>query len=276
MTGSEARHQRAAFDYQATSFDRRAGLPDQYCPEIARTILELAEVQSGELIVEVGAGTGQIGQWLARSPAFYIGFDLSARMLEQFQERIQDAKITQWSLLEADGNQTWPVGDGSAKAIFSSRSLHLLETERVLAESYRVARHGGAILLIGRVERSPESVKAKMQQKMRELMAERGYTGRGGRQFKEQLIEALRQRGATAIEPVTAARWSVSSSPQDSIANWQNKPGLGGIETLPQEDKRMILQELTHWAKATFGEIEHPITSEEAYVLQGVYLNQTE
>ena len=49
------------FDGQAQAFDRHAGLQPAQCCQTAATVLELGDVGAAELIVEVGAGTGQIG-----------------------------------------------------------------------------------------------------------------------------------------------------------------------------------------------------------------------
>src|SRR6266850_1844431 len=74
------------FDDQAPVFERRAGLPNESCPAIAKAIIEVGDVGRDDLIVEVGPGTGQVGQWLAAS-ARYAAFDLSAGMLKEFQRR---------------------------------------------------------------------------------------------------------------------------------------------------------------------------------------------
>ena len=49
---------------------------------VARSILQLASAGPGDLVVELGAGTGEIGLHLSRSPIRYVGLDASAPMLE--------------------------------------------------------------------------------------------------------------------------------------------------------------------------------------------------
>src|SRR5262245_15692970 len=70
------------FDGQAGLFERRAGLPETVCRVIAKKVIEIGEAEAGDLIVEIGAGTGQIGQWF-EAPVRYAGFDLSAGMLKE-------------------------------------------------------------------------------------------------------------------------------------------------------------------------------------------------
>jgi predicted TPR repeat methyltransferase len=75
------------FDGQAGLFERRAGLPETVCCAIAKKVIEIGEANAGDLIVEVGSGTGQIGQWF-EAPVRYAGFDLSAGMLKECSHRL--------------------------------------------------------------------------------------------------------------------------------------------------------------------------------------------
>ena len=75
------------FDGQAEAFDRRAGLLPALCRQIAATVVELGGGETADLVVEAGAGTGEIGVWLAAQRR-YVGFDLSSGMLRQFRDRL--------------------------------------------------------------------------------------------------------------------------------------------------------------------------------------------
>ncbi|MBC6418145.1 MAG: class I SAM-dependent methyltransferase [Prochloron sp. SP5CPC1] len=263
-------YSRATFDEQANSYDQRVGLPEPDCQQIVQAILALTEAQLGDLVVEVGAGTGQIGQWFAPSPVQYLGFDLSQNMLNVFRQRL-NSKGKTMTLVRADGNQRWPVASATAGVIFSSRAIHLLNLEHVVEELFRVAQPARAALIIGRIQRQRESVKARMQQEMQRLLRQRGFQGRQGEQNQRQLLELCCQRGAKLIAPVVVARWTVVSTPELSIKSWEQTQGLGGT-SMPLGIKQEILEELRIWGKGTFGGLEQQVESEEAYVLQGAYL----
>src|SRR5215471_11041025 len=47
----------ASFDLQAETYDQRVGLPEQDCQAIVRAVLALAQVQAGDVVLEVAAGT---------------------------------------------------------------------------------------------------------------------------------------------------------------------------------------------------------------------------
>ena len=250
------------FDGQAGLFERRAGLPEAYCQAIAKKVIEIGEASSGELIVEIGCGTGQIGQWF-EAPVRYAGFDLSAGMLKEFSRRVDS------DLIQADANASWPLADGVARVIFSSRAVHLLQQEHVAHEVFRIASSTGSTLILGRVERKPESVRARMSQEMNERLRRHGFAGRRGERQNRRLFEMCCSRGAVALEPVAVAQWRVSASPRQSLDSWHSLDGLGGLP-VPAPTRAEILSELEAWAAEEFGGLDQESESEEAYVLKSL------
>jgi len=242
-------------------------LSEDDCEAIAAAVLDLAEVHPGERLLEIGAGTGTIGRWFLERPirpVRYVGLDLSRGMLEVFRQRQGTAR----GLVQADGAAPWPLPDGAARAVFSSRAIHLLPREHVVEEVLRVTAPGGACLL-GWVERPPESVKARMSRRMRELMRERGFAPRsaGGR----RLLEALKVQGAEELPRRAIVRRPARHSPRESLAHWRGKVGLGGV-VLPPGVQEEILDRLEAWADETWGDLEAARESEESYVLEGARL----
>ena len=256
------------FDDQAQHFDGRAGLEQTQCRQIAEAVLAVGNVGANDLIVEIGAGTGQIGVELAAARR-YLGCDLSAGMLDRFRTRL-GRSTARCGLVRADAGRTWPLISGSARAIFSSRALHLLEHEHVADEVFRVGRLSGATLIIGRVERSPDSLRARLAREMRDRLRRRGFAPRSER-YERRLIEACVQRGGVALEPATVVTWSAAGSVQQSLDSWRSLSGLGGIE-VPAGVRDIVLGDMKVWATGVFGDLERTVESEEAYVLKAVRL----
>lgn len=251
------------FDGQAGFFDRRTGLPEDCCRAVASRVVEFYERGAGGLVIEVGCGTGQIGQWLVGT-ARYAGFDLSLNMLREFQRRLGARPSP--ALIQADANATWPFADGAAEVIFSSRAVHLLGREHVAAEMFRLAAPAGATVILGRVERTPGSVKERMAQEMHESLRRRDLKGRRGERRHRKLFEACAGRGAELLEPVPVATWHVTSSPRQSLDSWRSLTGLGGLP-VSAETRAEVLSELEGWAAATFGGLDEEFAFEETYVL---------
>jgi SAM-dependent methyltransferase len=256
------------FDGQAGFFEQRAGLPEDCCCKIARAVLEIGEAGSADLIVDVGAGTGQIGRWF-ESSVRYAGLDLSAGMLKEFNRRGYIDRASRL-LIQADANASWPLADGVARVIFSSRAIHLLDQEHVAREILRVAS-AGATLILGRVEREPESVRARMAKEMNERLREHGYAGRRGERRNRKLFELLSRSRAVALEPLPVASWRTLASPRQSVESWRSHEGLGGIP-VPATTREEILRELETWAGEVFGELDTEFESEETYVLKSLRL----
>ncbi len=259
------------FDEQAKTFETRTGLSGATCQAIVKTALDLAMVKTGDRVVEVGAGTGQIGQWFAPESVSYLGFDLSELMLSEFRQHL-DHPRDNFQIVQGDANQHWPVADGTANLIFSSRTLHLLNLEQVVRESWRIAKPERAIVLMGSVQRQKNSVKNQMRDQMQSLLAQNTLQGRKKNQLIRQLIQLFVQRGAQVIEPVVASRWQVANTPRQSLESWRGKANLAGIE-LAEGIKQDVLDRLQIWAEDTFGGLDQSIESEETYILQGVRLN---
>ena len=255
------------FDDQAAAFEQRAGLPAHYCRDIANSVAEIGQVRPGGLILEIGPGTGQIAEWFPHDAA-YIGFDLSSGMLRESQRRL-DHNVGNRSLIQADANASWPLTSRSARVIFSSRALHLLDQNHVALEVFRVASTDGATLILGRVERERDSVRSRMAREMNERLSQRGFESRRGEQRNRRLIEACCHRGAEELELRHVARWNVCTTPRQSVDSWRCLTGLGGVK-VPSEIRDEILNELESWAEQVFGGLDRGFESEETYVLRSL------
>jgi hypothetical protein len=168
--------------------------------------------------------------------------------------------------VQADANATWPFADGAAGVIFGSRAVHLLEHEHVAAELFRLASPAGACVILGRVERTPGSVKERMAREMNERLRRRGLKGRRGERRNRKLFESCERLGAEVLEPVPVVTWGSSASPRQSLDSWRSLTGLGGLP-VSAETRAEILAELEVWAAEEFGGLDRVSEFEETYVL---------
>ena len=261
---------RVSFDEQAGEvFDARAGFPDGVAERIAAAVLDYAGVVPGDLIVEIGAGTGLIGQWLARPPARYLGLDRSQPMLDRFVVRLPAGSHAR--LRQADADQRWPVEDGTARVIFGSRVFQLLDLAQLVQEANRVGCPDRAVLVQGRLERRPDSPKVLLRRRMHELLRANGLTPRPAGRLLQQVLERAAAAGGTVLPPVTVAAWPHVVRPDDVLDEWRQKYSMGGV-TPPAPVAAAILDQLADWVAQTFGQPAEPVTTEESYVLEGVQL----
>lgn len=260
---------RVSFEEHADSFESRSALPDGVPEQVAWAVRDYAGLGPEDLIVEVGAGTGMIGQWLARLPGRYLGLDNSPAMLEVFAPRLAGNDTA--SVRHTDVNQPWPVPDRSARAIFGSRVFQLLDVDHLVAEANRVAHAHGAILIEGKFEMGRTAPKVVIRTKLRELLNERGLRPRQVQRLLRQVLRRADAAGGGILPPRTVATWQWPIRPQEVIDAWRLKGSMVGI-TPPAEVATAILDELTSWATGIYGDLTVPVSSEESYVLAGVQL----
>ena len=253
------------FNLRAGSFDQRAGLPREVCQKIAETVMTLGRMRSQNRLLELGAGTGQIGVWF--EGVRYIGLDISREMLTLFQRRMGNGCAR--ALVLGDGNYPWPLADGATHVVFSSRTIHWLKVEHLARELLRVASPEGATFFIGRVRRQKGSVISRMRSQMRRILRKRGFVGRDGEVSHHRIIEVCCEQGASVLEPMVVARWVVTNTPAQSLCSWEQNSGLAGLDP-PTEVKREVLETLRIWSERTFGSIHTEVQSEECYILEGV------
>jgi ubiquinone/menaquinone biosynthesis C-methylase UbiE len=257
------------FDREAATYDSRSGIPIEQRSEIVRSLAALSGVAAGDVLLELGAGTGQLGACFPALGLHYVGLDASAPMLDVFEQR--SARDPAIRLIHADVDADWPVESASVRAVFSSRAVHLFDLGHVVTETLRVAHGPGAAFVLGRVQRDEHGLRSVLRREMRAMLAARGFVPRDGERGQRRALEAFRARGATALGPVVAASWPDHRSATDVLDAWRRKPGLGGCEP-PDAAKAAVLADLQDWAAARFGSLDAPDAAKESYVLEGVTL----
>jgi SAM-dependent methyltransferase len=228
-------------------------------------VLDIASPDPGDVVLEIGAGTGEIGRHLA-SCVSYLGLDGSRAMLEVFRSKLADdpARV---QLIQCDAERPWPVRDGAAAAVLASRVAHLLEPGHVVAEVRRVCRPGGWFL-VGRVRRDPESVKSRLRKARATLLRDRGMPPRGGEQVTDRLLDRFVATGSTRLDLRPVASWTSRASAVQILDDWETMTTMGGMD-LTATARAALLQELREWAARELGELAQVTESTEVYLLGG-------
>jgi SAM-dependent methyltransferase len=266
-----------SFDRQAADFDLRAGLPPGAAPRIAAAVAELAPAGNGRrgVVLDLGAGTGQIGEhlarlWGARERSRYLGIDVSGPMLAVFRSKLGADRGG--SLVRADAGAGWPIASGGVDLVFLSRAAHLLPPELLVEESSRVASPEGAVIVLGGVRGEPESLRAVVRREMRRLLAEHGgVEARRADDARRAIASALAERGGEVLPVRTAASWTVVHRAGDALAAWRAKAGLGGREVTP-EVQESVLRRLEDWIRERYGSLHVAREATERYELAAIRL----
>ena len=256
----------STFDQQASYYDARAGLPATVGAAVAQAILDRAGAGADDLVVELGAGTGEIGAHLTRLPVRYVGLDSSPAMLEVFRAK---AGLGSSSLIVADGNRPWPLPDGSASVVFASRVIHLLHPDHVVRETVRVCRPEG-LLILGRVLRERDSIKERLRRRRQELLVAAGITPRQGEAGTRRVIDGVVARGGESLDRQIVAAWTDETTPAQVLAGWETLSRMGSV--VDPVTRAEILAALRHWARAAFDDLARPAAFRERYAIDVVRL----
>jgi SAM-dependent methyltransferase len=255
------------FDEQATRYDARVGLPESVGTAVAAEIMACAGLQTNDLVLELGTGTGEIGAHLARLPVHYLGIDNSAEMLQLFRNKLGERPA---SLLLADASQVWPLDDHAASVVFASRVIHLLDAEHVAREALRVCRPGGWLML-GRVLRDKDGVKERLRRRRLELLRQASVGPLRGREGAGRVVDQCLLAGGESLGRRVVAEWSGTISPAEVIADWTSLSRMGSVAVDPVQ-RQEILAELQDWARTELGDLDQRETFWERYAIDCVRL----
>lgn len=154
MTISEA--------YSATGAAWRDG-PERVYQRLADVLVAASPISlAGELVVDVGAGTGAASHAIRRAGGRPVAIDVADGMLRVDQHQRPPAAV-------ADARHL-PLASGSCAAVVAAFCFnHLPDPERALVEAARVTRAGGVVLASAYAADDTHPVKAAVDTAVTEL-----------------------------------------------------------------------------------------------------------
>ncbi len=146
-------HFQAIYARQAATYQRLIERED-HSGNLFSALHELAP-PDGAVVVEMGAGTGRLTRWLARSARRVLAVDASGHMLGEAVRGLGAAGLAGWNPVIAD-NRCLPVPDGIADLCIEGWSFgHLVgddgdlsDAARAVDEMLRVLRPGGTAVVV--------------------------------------------------------------------------------------------------------------------------------
>jgi ubiquinone/menaquinone biosynthesis C-methylase UbiE len=135
-------------DFSATveRFSGFADLYDKYRPTppeiLADVVLQMAQIETPQLIVDLGSGTGLATRYWATKAAQVIGIEPSADMRRQAAAQTDAQNV---SYREGFSHQTG-LPDHCAEVVACSQALHWMEPQSTFEEARRILRPGGVFV----------------------------------------------------------------------------------------------------------------------------------
>jgi len=145
-------------------FERVAPQWDQmrqrfFSDKIRDVVCDSANVQTGKLAADIGAGTGFITEGLLRRGLRVIAVDQSEAMLDEMRKKFGEFNSVDYRVGEA---AHLPIADAAMDYIFANMYLHHVEEPlNAILEMARVLRIGGKIVITDLDEHRYEFLRAE-------------------------------------------------------------------------------------------------------------------
>ena len=201
---------------------------------LAGGVLELLGARSGEYILDLGCGDGQLSQRIAASGAHVLGVDASANMVEAARARGIEAEQANAELL--------PFHDGTFDAVFSNAALHWVRNQdEMLAQVHRVLRTGGRFV----AEMGGHGNIAAIRVALMAVLDRHGYGDRedGVNYYPtaESYTERMERHGFRVDQMALIPR--PTKLAEGGMAEWLRTFRRGVLDGLPEDVREVVVRE---------------------------------
>jgi ubiquinone/menaquinone biosynthesis C-methylase UbiE len=136
------------------------GLSTGY-PGVIRQVLEEAQLQPGETVLDVGCGSGVLDRWLAkrtRMANHIVAVDIHRTLLREATALAEKEGLGDVIEFREGNAEALPFPDNHFDVVMSATVMELLDADRMLHELVRVARPGGRVVVVVRAVDMPSFV----------------------------------------------------------------------------------------------------------------------
>jgi ubiquinone/menaquinone biosynthesis C-methylase UbiE len=285
-----------SFDPVAHVYDATRGYPVEVAQSIARAIETTAAATPATSFLEVGIGTGRIAFPLASLGHTYSGVDISEKMVEQLETKLEEHGWQQcqqpWGSMPDEDSAKSPIvrrfsdaqqqalmrlaiadmtalpfRSGSFDVVVATHVFHLVDGwQRALHEILRVLRPGGLFLHCWDEYVSSDVLPVENQWMhiVRELG---GEIRRPGATARSEVTRWLRQQGLQSQES-RVVRWKNTVTPRQAVENVTRRL-WSSTWVVPDPLFAASVERLKEWANGYFGAaIDTPHVQERQFVIR--------
>jgi SAM-dependent methyltransferase len=237
---------------RARSFERAAEEYELGRPGYPVDVLDMIEVPSAAIVLDLAAGTGKLTRTLSQRYARVVAVEPLDGMRAVLARTVPSADV------RAGRAEEIPAADGEFDAVFIAQAFHWFATDAAVAELARVLRPGGSLMLLWNTMADASITPPppdEFQRRVRELREE-GEAGQGELDWRAPLAgsfaELRESRVAHAamldaeamVAQVASFSWVASRSENERRRLLAELRAL-----LPEQTYTMSLDVEVYWTK---------------------------
>ena len=146
-----------AFGLTAETYERAR---PTYPAEALDWVAEAAALHPGDVVVDVGAGTGKLTRLLVERGYDVVAVEPIDGMRAVLAERVPQARVV------AGTAEAIPVPAASARAVTAAQAYHWFDAERAEPEIARVLEPDGALVIIANVRDKDDALQSQLEELM--------------------------------------------------------------------------------------------------------------
>jgi 2-polyprenyl-3-methyl-5-hydroxy-6-metoxy-1,4-benzoquinol methylase len=173
--------------------------------QMVRTLIEVAELRAGEVVLEVGCGSGVLMRWLAQRTAgrnSITGIDISSYLLGEAKALVRREGLES-ALAFCHGNaEALPFSENSFDVVMSVTVIEEADADRMCAEMVRVTKRGGRVAVIARAVDMAFPMNLSLSATLKGKVEAPGFMGQASPQGcgDASLYRRFRQAGLTRVK----------------------------------------------------------------------------
>jgi ubiquinone/menaquinone biosynthesis C-methylase UbiE len=173
--------------------------------QMVRTLLEEAQLNPGEAVLEVGCGTGVLARWLARrtTKAHRItGVDINPYLLQEARALARQDGL-EGEIEFREGNaESLPFSDNGFDVTMSVTVIEEVDANRMLAEMVRVTKPGGRVAVSARAVDMPSFMHLPLSMGLKAKVEAPGMLGTVASQgcADASLYQRMRHAGLSQVK----------------------------------------------------------------------------
>jgi ubiquinone/menaquinone biosynthesis C-methylase UbiE len=150
---------------------------------VVAKLLEAAHLESGQVVLEVGCGTGVLDRWLARRTGGanrIVGVDINPFLLGEAMALARREALEQLIAFREGNAEALPFPDSSFDVTMSSTVIQRVDADRMLAEMVRATKPGGRVAVVGHAHDMPRWVNLPLRMELKAKVEAPGWADESG------------------------------------------------------------------------------------------------